>query len=132
MLISRFCGHERLPGGARRWKRLARRAKFTGTLRVFGYGVHGAPGKAQRRAERDSKYFGVTLADFQPNLIRVWLKCSCQAVEELPTLAEDLGDDPLASFAHELGHHMLHVRGRNWYNEAAAERFGRLLLAHVP
>jgi len=112
----------------RLWERLARRAGFRGTVAVYGYGVGGRPGGAQRKAERTGVQDGMVLADYEPGLIRVWVPCTCQAadfdVEELGEVHED----PLASFAHELGHHVQYARRRTYFNEAVAERYGRLLL----
>src|SRR2546428_5273152 len=79
MRLIRYCDRERLPGGARLWQRLARRAGFRGTLAVYGYGVGGRPGGAQRKAERTGVPDGVVLADYEPRLIRVWLPRTCQA-----------------------------------------------------
>ena len=126
--ISRYCGKERLPGSARFWKRLARRAGFTGTLAVYGYGVGGRPGGAQRKAERTGVQDGMVLADYEPGLIRVWVPCTCQAADfDADQLREDR-EYPLSTFAHELGHHVQRRRRGSYFNEAVAERYGRLLL----
>lgn len=128
MRIARYCGRERLPGGARLWQRLARRAGFHGTLAVYGYGVGGRPGGDQRKAERTGEQLGMALADYEPGLIRIWLPCTCQAADlDVDQLAEDR-EDPLSSFAHELGHHVQRRRQGSYFNEAVAERYGRLLL----
>lgn len=112
----------------RLWQRLARRAGFRGTLAVYGYGVGGRPGGAQRKAERTGVQDGMVLADYEPGLIRVWLPCMCQAADfDVEDLVDD-HEDPLASFAHELGHHVQYARRRTYFNEAVAERYGRLLL----
>src|SRR3989442_15260545 len=81
MRISRYCGAERLPGGARFWQRLARRAGFKGTLAVYGYGVGGRPGGAQRKAQRTGVQDGIVLADYEPGLIRAWVPCTWQAAD---------------------------------------------------
>jgi hypothetical protein len=129
--IVRYCGRERLPGGAALWRRLARRAGFDGLLAVYGYGVGGRPGDAQRTAERTGELSGTVLADYEPGLIRVWLPCTCQAAEfDVDQLASDR-EDPLASFAHELGHHVQFRRRGAYHNESVAERYGRLLLQDV-
>jgi hypothetical protein len=128
MRISRYCGHERLPGGARLWERLARRAGFKGTLVAYGYGVGGRPGGAQRKAERTGVHYGMVLADYEPGLIRVWVPCTCQAAEFDRDQLVDDREDPLSSFAHELGHHVQYAKRRTYFNEAVAERYGRLLL----
>lgn len=128
MEIVRYCGRERLPGGTRLWRRLARKSGFTGRLEVFGYGVLGLPGSQHRRAMRTGIERGVTLADYGQNLIRVWLPCTCAAAE-FDVLAPH--EEPLGTFAHELGHHVIHQRGRLMLphiEEAVAERYGRLLL----
>jgi len=54
--------------------------------------------------------------------------CSCQAAEFDQEELVDNHEDPLASFAHELGHHVQYARRRTYFNEAVAERYGRLLL----
>jgi hypothetical protein len=129
--VVRFCGRERLPGGQRLWRRLARRAGFAGTLALYGYGVGGRPGHAQRKAERTGEFTGMVLADYEPGLIRVWLPCACQAADfDTDQLKEDR-EDPVSSFAHELGHHVQHRRRRRFQNEAVAERYGRLLLREL-
>ena len=112
MRLSRYCGRERLPGGRRLWERLARRAGFRGAVAVYGYGVGGRPGGAQRKAERTGIQDGMVIADYEPGLIRVWLPCTCQAADfDSDQLHED-HEDPLASFAHELGHHVQYARRR--------------------
>ena len=131
MDVFRFCGHERLPGGVRLWRRLARRAGFTGVLIVFGYGVGGRPGGSQRKAERTGDTSGMVLADYEPGLIRVWVPCTCQAADFDVEQLSDTHEDPLSSFAHELGHHVQHSRRRSYFNEAVAERYGRLLLREL-
>jgi hypothetical protein len=131
MRIARYCGRERLPGGARLWQRLARRAGFDGALLVFGYGVGGRPGDAQRKAERTGEPTGMVLADYEPGLIRVWVPCSCQAADPDVDQLRDDREDPLSSFAHELGHHRQWIRRRAYHNEAVAERYGRLLLQEL-
>jgi hypothetical protein len=128
MRLSRYCGRERLTGGMRLWERLARRAGFRGTVAVYGYGVGGRPGGAQRKAERTGVHYGMVLADYEPGLIRVWVPCTCQAAEFDQEELVDNHEDPLASFAHELGHHVQYAKRRTYFNEAVAERYGRLLL----
>jgi hypothetical protein len=129
--IVRYCGRERLPGGARLWVRVARRAGFDGALAVYGYGVGGRPGGTQRKAERTGDLSGMVLADYEPGLIRVWLPCTCQAADfDVDQLADSL-EDPLSSFAHELGHHVQYARRRTYFNEGVAERYGRLLLREL-
>ena len=131
MKVVRFCGRERLPGGVRLWRRVARRAAFSGVLAVYGYGVGGRPGGSQRKAERTGELPGTVLADYEPGLIRMWLPCTCQAAElDVDQLAENR-EDPLSSFAHELGHHVQYRRRRTYFNEAVAERYGRLLLREL-
>ena len=98
---------------------------------MFGYGVGGRPGGTQRKAERTGVLADMVLADYEPGLIRVWLPCTCQAAEfDTDQLAES-HEDPLASFAHELGHHRQYARRRTYFNEAVAERYGRLLLREL-
>lgn len=134
MRVTRFCGKERLPGTTRRWARLALVAGFTGQLEVYGYGTVGEPGREHRRSQRTGEEGGVILADFEPGTIRVWLPCACAAAEfDQDDLIRD-NDHPLASFAHELGHHRQHTRGKGRHGphaEAAAERYGRMLLKRV-
>ena len=112
----------------RLWQRLARRAGFRGTVAVYGYGVGGRPGGAQRKAERTGVQDGMVLADYEPGLIRVWVPCTCQAADFDVDQLHEAHEDPLASFAHELGHHVQYARRRTYFNEAVAERYGRLLL----
>lgn len=103
MKVVRHCS-ERLPGGLRRWRRLARRAGFTGTLEVYGYGVHGSPARMQLRVNRKDEG-EATVADYGGNHIRVWLRAACSPVPMTFTTK------PLFAFAHELGHHRQEVRG---------------------
>jgi len=131
MRIARYCGRERLPGGVRLWRRLARRAAFDGILAVYGYGVGGRPGGSQRKAERTGELPGTVLADYEPGLIRVWVPCTCQAAEFDADQLLEAREDPLSSFTHELGHHVQYVRRRAYFNEAVAERYGRLLLREM-
>lgn len=134
MIVKRYCGHERLPGGERRWRRLAKASAFAGRLEVYGYGVAGAPGRAQRAAMRTGEEGGVVVADYGDNIIRVWLPCRCAAAEfDMDALGVEQ-KDPLTNFAHELGHHVIKLRGRRLMpsiEEAVAERFGRRLLRRV-
>ena len=74
---------------------------------------------------------GTVLADYEPGLIRVWVPCACQAADFDPDQLAADRDDPLSSFAHELGHHVQHRRRRVYWNEAVAERYGRLLLREL-
>lgn len=130
MEIVKHCGRERLPGGERLWRRLARTSGFTGRLQVFGYGVTGRPGLEHRHAMRTGVERGVTLADYGQNMIRVWLPCVCAAAEfDQDQLAPH--ERPLGAFAHELGHHAIRQRGKKMLphiEEAVAERYGRMLL----
>jgi hypothetical protein len=73
-------------------------------------------------------HYGMVLADYEPGLIRVWVPCTCQAAEFDQEELVDNHEDPLASFAHELGHHVQYAKRRTYFNEAVAERYGRLLL----
>lgn len=134
MIVKRYCGHERLPGGERRWRRLARAAGFSGSVELYGYGVAGKPGREQRAAMRTGVESGVVVADYGDNIIRVWLTCRCAAAEfDTDRLAYEQ-KDPLTNFAHELGHHVVKARGRKmlpWVEEAVAERYGRRLLRRI-
>jgi len=132
MRIKRYCGRERLPGGERRWRRLARAAGFDGTLQVFGWGVRGEPGRLQRSAYRKSA--GATVADYEPGLIRVWLDCACAATDFYDE-DELTSQYVLEAFAHELAHHRQYLLSRERFSpqaDAVAERWGRKLLRSVP
>ena len=135
LVIRRFCGHERLPRGERYWRRLAAAVRFSGTLYVYGYGVGGRPGVEQRRCYRtgDADW---TMGDYGPGEIRVWLPCSCAAVEFDPDLDLAVPHDlPLTVYAHELGHHVQRTRSKGYLTDAAEEavasRYGRWLLRSV-
>lgn len=137
--ILKYCGKERLPGGERRWRKLAETASFDGSISVFGYGTGGLPGQQQCRAYiTQGSAFGATLGDWQPGKIRVWLPCSgCAAVEFDPDLELAEGhDEPLTVFAHELGHERQWQLDRGYetvgIDEAVASRYGRWLLRKVP
>lgn len=137
MRIIRHC-RERLPGGTRRWRRLARAADFHGALRVYGYGTVGRPAIQHRRAARTGELGGFVLGDYtnNRNLIRVWVRSPCAPVT--PTITAP-HDDPLSVFAHELGHHRQHAAGKRYGRskraraayEAVAERYGRWLLRAI-
>ncbi|HEV8573111.1 MAG TPA: hypothetical protein VGR43_00235 [Dehalococcoidia bacterium] len=131
MKIKKYCGRERLPGGERRWRRLAKAAGFDGTLQVFGWGVRGEPGREQRAAYRKER--GATIADYEPGLIRVWLQCECAATDFYDE-DELTSQYVLAAFAHELGHHRQYLLSRERWTpqaDAVAERYGRALLGRV-
>ena len=129
MEVVRHCS-ERRPGGLRRWRRLARRAGFTGVLEVYGYGVHGGPAKMQLRVVRkdDGR---ATVADYGGNHIRVWVNAPCSP-ERMSFTTK-----PLFAFAHELGHHRQEMRGVRLQmsveqKERSADRYARRLLRQVP
>lgn len=133
MEIRRYCGKERLSRSERLWRRLARTVGFSGTLEVFGYGVKGQPGAQQRREMRGLHEGLITYADYGPGLIRVWMPCACAAAEFDRDILEAKWADPLAAFAHELGHFVIEKRGKKylpWVEERVAERYGRWLLRH--
>lgn len=136
MRIIRHCGKERLPGGERLWRKMAREVGFKGTVRVYGYGVKGVPGIEQRRAARTGHERGMTLGDYdwESGEIRVWLPCSC-AVSAFDIKAWSIYQQPRGVFAHELGHHRQRVGGRAYKKDATfesvAERFGRMLMRSV-
>ncbi|HEV8575364.1 MAG TPA: hypothetical protein VGR43_11725 [Dehalococcoidia bacterium] len=127
MKIVRYCGKERLPGGTRLWRRLARLVGFKGTLELYGYGIGGKPGRAQLHAYLHGERSAVTIGDYGKNQIRVWVRCSCSPVDS----AEQYEPEPLHVFAHELGHYIQDLRHKTYktkaIDEAVAERYGRWL-----
>jgi len=135
--IQRHC-QERLPGGERLWRKLARAVGFDGVVEVYGYGVHGAAGRAQRSAFAAGRRESLIIGYFYPATSRVlvWLDSPC-AVGKWPP--KHVNDRPLAVYAHELGHFVQHGRGkypprgkraRSRY-EAVATRYGNALLRFV-
>ena len=129
MEIVKCCASVRLPGGERKWRRMARLAKFDGTVRVRGFSK-----RDQEPHEMVSlgKYF------WWRNLITVQIKGHCGRGVTTSRY------DPLATYGHELGHSMLHARGRVVTNgrafrdnaeqrsdpiERACDRYSRLLRA---
>lgn len=128
MRIQKFCGRERLPGGARLWHRLARKARFDGVVKVYGYGVAGQPGQQHRAAMRTGNVGGMVIARWWDKTIEVWLPCKCAAAEfDDADLAA--GEDPLSAYAHELGHFALRGKARQpWVEEAVATKYGKRLL----
>ena len=91
--IVRHCG-ERLPGGIRKWVKVARRAGFDGTLYIRGF------------RSRDNEPTGRIILGTQFNnriIVRVQSKCGNAS------LARPL--DPLQTFAHELGHWHRQMKG---------------------
>jgi hypothetical protein len=133
VLIKRYCGRERLPGGARLLRRMAKLAEFDGVLEVYGYGVGGAPGRQQRSIYRHGDIYGFVQGDWSvgdgPERIRVWLRCVCSAVEFDPDLEQTARDNPLVVFAHELGHHRQHVEGSLQDEGGATKRGANLINA---
>lgn len=127
MRIKKFCGRERLPGGERQWRRLARLVGFKGTLEVYGYGVGGGPGRQQLHSYLTSAKWWGTVGDYGKNLIRVWVKCYCSTIDD----DETVEPGPFHVFSHELGHYIQDLRGRTYktkaIDEAVAERYGRWL-----
>ena len=137
MTLHRHC-NERLPGGERLWRKLARAVGFDGVVEVYGYGVHGAAGRAQRSAFNGGRYGGVTVGYFYPGTMRiqVWTEGPCAIGRLVPNKPTDR---PLEAFAHELGHFVQLGRGKyppgrpkaRARYEAVATRYGNALLRHV-
>lgn len=127
MIVKKFCGRERFPGGERKWRRLARLVGFKGTLELYGYGVGGKPGRQQLHAYIHGEPKRFTIADYGDNIIRVWLRCQCSTIDD----EEAVEPDPFHVFSHELGHYIQDIRGRSYktkaIDEAVAERYGRWL-----
>jgi len=136
MKIVRFCGKERLPGGERLWRRLAKEAGFNGTVKVYGYGAAGSKmATSTHRAYEVGKtsYTIVGLQTEKIELIEVWLPCKCQTAMDdmLPVngMPEWLKDnyEPLFVFAHELGHYQQEVQGMEFSEPGATKRGTHLL-----
>lgn len=151
MKLIRYCGKERLPGGERLWRRLAKEAGFTGVLRVYGYGAAGDRKvvDSQRAYERGtpSKYYGrkiIVGLHTTGEGLEVWLPCTCQtALEDSfmnPNLALHAADgqpkwlpvryEALFVFAHELGHYQQEMES-TLYSERGATNRGNHLLEKV-
>jgi hypothetical protein len=152
MKIVRYCGKERLPGGERLWRRLAKEAGYDGTLKVYGYGTAGNKSAvlSQRAYETGGKpgewdwpVIGLHSWNTKTNkttLIEVWLPCQCAtALDEYKTIRyndmlEWLPDryEPLHVFAHELGHAMQQLDGIDQdKSEPGATKRGNNLLERV-
>ena len=122
--IVRHCS-ERLPGGARRWRALARAAGFSGTLTIRGYGVGGAIGAGQRALWRDRTGEAVLGQYDCGSRIDVW-------VRHAPDSRIGMVADPYIVFAHELGHYRITQRGaRPRDEERAADAIGARLRKKV-
>ncbi len=146
MEIQRYCGKERLPGGERLWRKLAKAAGFNGVLKVYGYGAAGEDRVVDghrkfEKGEQDTVIIGLhTWWDGKPSQIQVWLPCKCQVTMDdwtktrdamLPKWLEDRYE-PLFVFAHELGHQMQHNDGQKFdKSERGATRRGIKLLEKV-
>lgn len=130
MQIVRHC-KERLVGGERLWRRMARLARFDGRVEVYGYGIHGKVGKQQRQDARTGAP-GTTIADYGQNIIRVWMAAPCASVG---TRSGTFVPGPLFTYAHELGHHAQFLRGvvgvPAELQEQRADRYARALLTRV-
>jgi len=126
MKIVRHCS-ERLPGGERLWRLLAKKAGFDGTLLVYGYGVgYNPPAESQR-------IFGIgkgkaTIGDYLgiENRIRVWVDSSPCRKFDFKDRTKKFNVD-LFTFAHELGHHVQHLRGLPT-NERGCDNYATALL----
>lgn len=122
MRVVRHC-RERLPGGERLWRHLAKKAGFTGTLEVIGYGVG-----TTEEAKGHRKYAGdmkakITLGYFisNKNKIRVFLPAPCTDITDSVSVV------PLFTFAHELGHYVAH-RDETPNTERRADNYARKAL----
>lgn len=127
MKIVRHC-RERLPGGAAKWRRLARAAGFTGTLHVYGYGT-GPRDTAygHRKACTSEELIPVNVGYYTPTShIQVWVDSPC-GITLRPT------KKPLETFSHELGHHLDYQNNRGWVGdvELKATRIGNTLLKEI-
>jgi len=150
MKLIRYCGKERLPGGERLWRRLAKEAGFDGTLKVYGYGAAGDRKvvESHRAFElgRKSKYYGKQIIvglhwGQDDHKIEVWLPCACQTALEDPFNNPNLvliatpgmpkwlkpRYEPLFVFAHELGHAMQYRAGVERVERGATNRGNHLL-----
>lgn len=131
MEIIRHCS-ERLPGGERLWRRLAKKAGWDGVLHVYGYGV--GPRKhavGHRKASRSEHPIPTVLAVYDPNdeSIDLWLSSKCGVPMSTRRTV-------IRTFAHELGHHIDFTRNRKWgrdrvKTEQTADRYGAKLLKEV-
>lgn len=126
MRIERCCSKVKLPGGERRWRRMARHAKFRGTLRIRPF--------TTRSALTDTAW---ELGEFHPvKGIRVRID------HDHGPIHPGVEYSALATFGHELGHNILFIRGKPYGSnfttteaqnrdpiERACDRYSRLLVA---
>lgn len=151
MKIVRYCGKERLPGGERLWRRLAKEAGYDGLVKVYGYGTAGdkkavTSHRAYERGTTNGTYKGPTVGlhtyvveTGQSILIEVWLPCKCQVAlddwmdirdDKMPAWMPD-SCEPLFVYAHELGHAMQQLDGIIDKSETGATTRGINLLEKV-
>ena len=124
MKIVRHC-RERLPGGARLWRSLAKQAGFHGTLKVIGYGVGNSEEAVGHRKHARKGSGAVTLAHitYADNKIVVFLPSPCSKLKERTTRE----NSPLFSYAHELGH-WVHNANDTTNTERTADMYARRVL----
>ena len=130
MIIRRCCDQVSLMAGEARWRRMAARAGFHGTLKVRGFSkTKWTPG------------LRVTMGRMSAGgrVITVYVSHGCGEM----AFAHPRTYSPLATFGHELGHFILKQRGRGEYGtlgvfsnnteqgrdpvERACDRYSRLL-----
>lgn len=126
MKIVRHC-RERLPGTERLWRRLAKKAGFSGTLEVIGYGVGNTKeAKLHRKNIGTSKKITLAYIVYDENRIRVFSNGPCTPM--VHTTKAKANWPPIASFAHELGHFVLNRDNPKKDNERNADRYARKAL----
>ena len=128
--VLRCCPSVKLPGGERKWRRMARIAGFDRKLLVRGF----------RKADRhDVNRISLGTMDANGKRIVVRINHACGWAK----LSRPSAYNPLATFGHELGHFILKQRGnREWATqrvfrsdteqgadpvERACDRYSRLL-----
>lgn len=118
----------KLPGGERKWRRMARLAGFDGTVRVRPF----------RKSDEHGRRISMGTMSPSGKVISVHIN-TAKIVFTSPRTY-----DPLSTFGHELGHYILKSRHREWATrrvfhsnaeqrsdaiERACDRYSRLLRA---
>lgn len=130
MDIEKCCSKTRLPGGERKWRRMAKLAGFNGTVRVVGF-----------NKKRDSiPHNMILLGTYRPETKTITVRIKGHSKND-PTFNRG-SYSPIATFGHELGHTILERRGKDMTTgkdfhgnreqandpiERACDRYSRLL-----
>jgi hypothetical protein len=127
MRIVKCCEKVRLPGGERKWLKMAGLAEFNGTINI-------RPFTHKSKLAPDSYELG----EYRPSRSAIRVRINHTHGLNLSVK----GYNPIDTLGHELGHHILRLKGRPWASnfksvsaqshspvERACDRYARLLKA---